>query len=91
MYSEAGKMHLIEDLIKVKTEVVLIEIESVLKKAAQKRQGGKPSAHNFVGLWSKEDAEAIERTIEEACRQIHPDDWKKVRPRYKYCLCLAER
>jgi len=76
MYSEARKMHLIEDLIKVKNEAVLIEIESVLKRAAQDKQTSRPSAHDFVGLWSKEDAEAIEKAIEEGCEQIHPDDWK---------------
>lgn len=76
MYSEARKMHLIEDLIKVKNEAVLIEIESVLKRAAQEKQVGRPSAHDFVGMWSKEDAEAIEKAIEEGCEQIHLDDWK---------------
>jgi hypothetical protein len=72
MYSEARKMHLIEDLLKVKNEAVLIEIESVLKKAA----GNQQKSHDFVGLWSKEDAESIEKAIEEGCEQIHPDDWK---------------
>jgi hypothetical protein len=76
MYSEARKMHLIEDLIKVKNEAVLIQIESIVKKAANSQEAGRPSAHDFVGLWSKEDAEAIEKAIEEGCEQIHPDDWK---------------
>ena len=76
MYSDARKIHLIEDLIKIKNEAVLIEIESVLKRAAQDKQGSRLSAHDFVGLWSKEDAESIERAIEEGCEQIHPDDWK---------------
>ena len=76
MYSEARKMHLIEDLIKVKNEAVLIEIESVLKRAAQTNEGGRLSAHDFVGIWSKEDAETIEKAIEDGCEQIHPDDWK---------------
>ena len=76
MYSEARKIHLIEDLIKVKNEAVLIEIESVLKRAAMDKQINRPSAQDFVGLWSKEDAEAIEKAIEEGCEQINPDDWK---------------
>jgi hypothetical protein len=76
MYSEARKMHLIEDLIKVKNEAVLIEIESVLKRAAQTKESGRLSAHDFVGIWSKEDAETIEKAIEDGCEQIHPDDWK---------------
>ncbi|HUB60381.1 MAG TPA: hypothetical protein VL978_06760 [Puia sp.] len=76
MYSEARKMHLIEDLLKVKNEAVLIEIESVLKKAAENHPKSRSSAHDLVGLWSQEDAESIEKAIEEGCEQIHPDDWK---------------
>jgi hypothetical protein len=76
MYSEARKMHLIEEVIKVKNEAVLIELESVLKKAASANDQARLSAHDFVGLWSKEDAESIEKAIEEGCEQIHPDDWK---------------
>lgn len=76
MYSEARKMHLIEEVIKVKNEAVLIELESVLKKAASSKDQPHLSAHDFVGLWSKEDAESIEKAIEDGCEQIHPDDWK---------------
>lgn len=76
MYSEARKMHLIEEVIKVKNEAVLIELEGVLKKAAQEKQLSRPSAHDLIGLWSKEDAELIEKAIEDGCEQIHPDDWK---------------
>ena len=76
MYSEARKMHLIEDLIKVKNEAVLIQIETIVKKAATRQDSAMPSAHDLVGLWSKEDAEAIEKAIEEGCEQINPDDWK---------------
>jgi hypothetical protein len=38
------------------------------------------TAHDFVGLWSKEDAEVIEKAIEEGCEQIHPRDWKEICP-----------
>jgi hypothetical protein len=76
MYSEARKMHLIEEVIKVKNEAVLIELESVLKKAANAKDQTRLSAHDFVGLWSKEDAESIEKAIQDGCEQIHPDDWK---------------
>jgi hypothetical protein len=75
MYSEARKMHLIEEVIKVKNEAVLIELESVLKKAAQSKERPVFSARDFLGLWSKEDAELIEKAIKEGCEQIHPDDW----------------
>jgi hypothetical protein len=76
MYSEARKMHLIEEVIKVKNEAVLIELESVLQKAAHSTNQARRSAHDLVGLWSKEDAASIEKAIEDGCEQIHPDDWK---------------
>ena len=75
MYSEARKMHLIEEVIKTKNEAVLIELESVLRKSKTKDQP-RPSAHDLVGLWSKDDAALIEKAIEEGCEQINPDDWK---------------
>jgi len=76
MYSEARKLHLIEEVIKVKNEAVLIELETVLKKAAVAKDQPRLSAYDFVGLWSKEDAESIEKAIEDGCEQNHPDDWK---------------
>jgi len=27
-------------------------------------------------LWTKDDADLIEKAIEESCEQINPDDWK---------------
>jgi hypothetical protein len=76
MYSEARKMHLIEEVIKTKNEAILIELESVLKKASKIKDKPRPSAHDLVGLWSKDDADLIEKAIEEGCEQINPDDWK---------------
>ena len=67
MYSEARKIHLIEEVIKTKNEAVLIELESVLKKAAKAKDQPRPSAHDLVGLWSKNDSDLIERAIEEGC------------------------
>lgn len=76
MYSEARKMRLIEDLRNVKNEAVLMQIESIVKKAANNQEASRPSAHDFVGLWTMEDADAIEKSIEEGCEQTHLDDWK---------------
>ena len=75
MYSKTRKMYLIEEVIKTKNEAVLIELESVLRKSKTKDQP-RPSAHDLVGLWSKDDAALIEKAIEEGCEQINPDDWK---------------
>ena len=75
MYSEARKMHLIKEVIKTKSEAVLIELESVLRKSKTKDQP-RSSAHDLVGLWSKDDADLIEKAIEEGCEQTNPDGWK---------------
>ena len=76
MYQEALKLHLIEEVLKVKNEAILIELEAVLKKHKQEKKYSTSTAHDFLGAWSKEDAALIEKAIEEGCEQIHPDDWK---------------
>jgi hypothetical protein len=76
MSSEARKLHLIEEVLKLKNEAVLIELEAVLKRAGLPNEYMRLSAHDLLGVWSKEDAALIEKAIEEGCEQIHPDDWK---------------
>ena len=76
MYTEARKMHLLEDVLKVNNEATLLELEAVLKKSKLKKNKKAFSAHNFLGAWSKKDAEEIEKAIEESCEKIHKDDWK---------------
>ncbi len=71
MYAEARKLHLIEEILKIRNLAVLIELEAVLKKVDRQYKGWlRPSAHEFAGAWSKEDAALIEKTIEEGCGQI---------------------
>lgn len=76
MYSEARKIHLIEVILKIRNEAILIELESVLKRAGLYKDKKQLSAHNFVGTISNEDAVLMDTAIEEACEQINPDDWK---------------
>ncbi len=76
MYSEARKLQLIEELIKIKSEEVLSEIEAVVKKSSRSSRVGKLSAHDFSGVISKEDAILMENAINEGCEKINPDDWK---------------
>jgi len=76
MSSEERKLQLIEEVLKVKNDAVLVELEAVIKKAEQLNEQPRSSAHDFSGLWSKEDAELIEKAIADGCEQINPDDWK---------------
>ncbi len=74
MQTEARKISLIKAVLKISNNAILAELENVLKKSKQKEES--LSAKNFLGVWSKEDAELISNAIEESCEQIHEDDWK---------------
>jgi len=78
MVSETRKLHLIEEVLKIKSESTLAALEDFLKSTKTKeRKNKKASAfHKFSGIWSKEEADEIERVIEESCETINPDDWK---------------
>ncbi|HWK98503.1 MAG TPA: hypothetical protein VNQ55_01085 [Parapedobacter sp.] len=79
MISEARKLHVIEEVLKIKSEDTLSALEDFLRKAKVKSNSipKKESAFaEFSGIWSKEEAEEVERAIEEGCETIHPDDWK---------------
>jgi hypothetical protein len=75
MYSEARKIHLIEEVLKVKSDAVLIEIETILKShndIAEK----KSSIYDFVGIISKDEANEMTQAIAETCEIIDENDWK---------------
>jgi len=75
MYSEARKIHLIEEMLKIKSDAVLIEIETILNsynRTAEK----KPSIYDFVGIISREAANEMKQAIAETCEIIDENDWK---------------
>jgi len=74
MYADNRKIHIIEAILRINNEKTLPDIEEVIKEAGNVAE--KKSAREFVGIWNKEEAEAIEKAIEEDCEQINPDDWK---------------
>jgi len=75
MITEAKKLHIIEEVLKINNDAVLMEIEAALDKNL--REGRKKrSAHDFSGLLSEKDASLIDAAIEEGCEKIDPDDWK---------------
>lgn len=76
MYSETKKLHLIEELIHVNNEEILLEIESIIKKSNSKNIENRISAYDFLGLLTEEDANLIDKAIEQGCEQINYDDWK---------------
>jgi hypothetical protein len=76
MYLEAKKLHLIAEVIKIKNEAVLTELETVVNKTHKNKSSNKNSARDFLGMLSEKDASLMDAAINEGCEQINPDDWK---------------
>ncbi len=74
MYTDRRKIHIIESVLKTHDEKTLSALEQVIVKSEKNVK--RKSASEFVGIWNNEDAETIEKAIEENCEQIHLDDWK---------------
>ena len=75
MYSEAKKLYLIEELLKVDNDMVLAELETVLTKSKTQLPHSK-SFQDFTSTLTLEEVKELERNIEEGCEQINEDDWK---------------
>jgi len=75
MYSEERKLHLIEDVLKVKNDEVLIAIEAILNDYK-----GKPkksvSLSDFAGIITEDEAAEMKKAIAETCENIDDNDWK---------------
>lgn len=77
MYSEARKLHLIEEVLKITNESTLNELEVFLKISPKTEDSDQRSSFsNFSGIWSKEEADEIEQAIAEGCEQVDPNNWK---------------
>ena len=66
MYAETKKLHLIEELIKVDSDLILAEIEHVLSKS----KAAPPKSNGFNGFKSSltlEEVNEMECNIEGAC------------------------
>lgn len=72
---EARKLHLIGEILKTEDEAVLAEVETVLSRG-RLHVVSRRSFRSFAGTLSDQEADELERIIEEGCEQIHPDDWK---------------
>ncbi len=78
MYTEARKIHLIEEVLKVTNEDVLIELEDLLKDSKTKinLKNKKHSIYDFVAFIKKSEAKEMRISINETCENINADDWK---------------
>lgn len=75
MYGEAKKLHLIEEILKIENDAVLEEVETVISRS-KLQAVTRRSFKSFAGMLSDQEADELEKIIEEGCEQIHPDDWK---------------
>ncbi|WP_257666766.1 hypothetical protein [Parapedobacter tibetensis] len=79
MVTEARKLHVIEQVLKIKSEEKLAAIEDFVSrtlKKSKKEVHSESPFQEFVGIWSKEEAAEIEKAIAESCETRNPDDWK---------------
>ncbi len=75
MYSEAKKLHLIEEILKIENDTILDEVETVITRGMH-NSGKRKSFKDFAGMMTDSEANEFEKIINEGCEQIHPDDWK---------------
>jgi len=75
MYSEARKLHLIDEVIKITNEDTLAKMESLLKTAKSVNKK-KNSFKDFAGILTIKEADEMSRIIEDSCEKINPEDWK---------------
>ncbi len=73
MFQEAKKIQLIEDVLKVKNEATLLELERILKKSKNRKS---VTVYDFVGVFSKKEVTQVKKAISESCEIIHPDEWR---------------
>lgn len=65
MYADSRKIYIIEAVLKTEDDAMLSRIEQAIRQ--DEKNSRKKTAMDFVGLWSREDAEAIEKAIKEGC------------------------
>ena len=72
---QTRKIHILEEVLKIKNDTELAEIESTLygKKRKSKQ---KINYTVFSGVLTKKEADSMNKAIQEACEQINPNEWK---------------
>lgn len=78
MYTDARKIHLLEKVLKVTNEATLLELETVLEKTKMntRKTKKKLAIRDFLGTFTKEEANEMRKVINETCEQIDYNDWK---------------
>jgi len=70
---KARKLRLIEDFIKIQDNTLLDRIEALISSKQTKSK--ELSIEKFSGIWPKEEANEINKIIEEGCGLVNEADW----------------
>ena len=78
MYIEARKLHIIEAILKTRSEAILRAIENIVETNMAQEVNEKPKAKfsELIGALTHEEAETMKQVVEENFEKINPDDWK---------------
>lgn len=75
--TDARKLNVINELLKINSEAVLAKIEQLLKiDKASKREKGPVTIYDFMGFLSDKEAKDMKDAIATACETIDEDVWK---------------
>ena len=69
MYTEARKIHLIEEVLKVNDDATLTQLETVFNNT-KKVKSKKASIYDFVGVLNKKEVAQMRKAIEETSETI---------------------
>ena len=67
---QTRKLNFIQEILAIINEKVISKLESLLKKE-KKKDVQRLSVYDFLGVISEEEAENMEKEIEEACENIN--------------------
>ncbi len=68
MYSEAKKLRIIEEVLKINNDGDLTALQNFIEKSLRNKDRKKAGKFSeFSGIWSKEEADEIEKIITESC------------------------
>ena len=74
MFTEARKIHLLEEVIKTTDETKLMQLEAILGKGTSPDK--QVSIYDLVGIMTKKEANKMRKAIEDSCENIDPDEWE---------------
>lgn len=74
MHTEARKIQIIQEVLKIESEATLDKLESFLRK--RKKAKAKKNISDFVGVLSPKEAQQMEQAIKDTCETIDENDWK---------------